>query len=154
MKMANLMGIAKDFVEMVAKEKLLAYFLLLWAGSFFFWAISDIASWGIHIDEMAPVVFALIGVLMELAAGIVLALFAAKFLTGSFLRALSKERLLVYFVLLWAGSFFFWALHDIGDFAYGFGDALALIGALFHLAAGALLGVLGWKLLKTKETSS
>ena len=44
---------------------------------------------------------AIVGVLMELAAGVVLALFAAKSLKSGFLGSLSKKRLLIYFVLLW-----------------------------------------------------
>jgi len=95
---------------------------------------------------------------MELAAGVVLALFAAKSLKSGFLGSLSKERLLMYFVLLWAGSFFFWAIHDISSFGpYALEyteDAMGLIAALFDLVAGAVLAFLGWKLLKAKEPSS
>jgi hypothetical protein len=95
---------------------------------------------------------------MDLLSGVVLALLALKLLKSDFIAALPKEKLLVYFLLLWAGSFFFWALSDIayyGPYALKYGeDATALIAALFELAVGAVLALLGWRLMATKKTEA
>ena len=151
------MGISKDFVEILAKEKLLVYFLLIWAGTFFFWAIHGLWSYGLHAEDAADVL-AIIARLMELLAGVVLALLALKLLKSDFLGTLTKANLLAYFLLLWAGSFFFWGLSDIayyGPYVSRYAeDATALIAALFELAAGAVLALLGWKLLTTKKTEA
>ncbi len=151
------MGLAKDIVEVLAKEKLLVYFLLLWAGTFFFWAIYGF--W-VHAQgvEGAADVLAIIAYLMELLAAVMIALLGLKLLKNNFLGALSKEKLLVYFLLFWAGSFFFWGLSDIayyGPYASRYGeDATALIAGLFELAAGVVLTLLGWRLMTTKKSEA
>ncbi len=151
------MGIAKDIVEILTKEKLLVYFLLLWAATFFFWAIHGLWVNAVHVEGAADVL-AIIANLMDLLAGVVLALLAVKLLKSGFLGTLSKEKLVVYFLLLWAGSFFFWALSDFayyGPYALRYGeDAMALVAAIFELAAGAVLALLGWRLLTNKKTEA
>ena len=151
------MVLAKDIVDILAKEKLLVYFLLLWAGTFFFWAIHGLWIYGLNVEGAADVL-AIIANLMDLLVGVVLALLALKLLKSGFLGTLLKEKLLVYFLLLWAGSFFFWALSDIayyGPYASRYGeDAMAVIAALFELAVGAVLALLGWRLMATKKTEA
>jgi hypothetical protein len=148
------MGTAKDLVEIIGKEKWLVYFLLFWAGSFVLWAVHGLMDNGFQVEEAADALD-IIAHLMDLLAGVVLALLVVKCLKSDFLGTLSKERLLVYFLLLWAGSFIFWGLADIawdGPWALEYAeDAIGLIGGLFELAAGAVLALFGWKLFQSKE---
>ena len=67
--MATLMGFAKDFVEMLVKEKWVVYLFLLWAGAFFFWGLDALSARGFEWSLT-------IANLLYLVAGIVLALFA------------------------------------------------------------------------------
>jgi cytochrome c oxidase subunit IV len=69
-----------------------------------------------------------------------------------FLPTLTKEKLLVYFLLLWAASFFLWAIYDLVDFGpMSAQAAFSLLGALCDLAAGAVLALFSWKLLANKD---
>jgi hypothetical protein len=146
------MGFAKDFIEMLSKQKWVVYLFLLWAGAFFFWGLDGLLSYGFG----GSWVIEAIANLLYLVAGIVMALFALKFLISGFLGALSKERLFVYFLLLWAGSLFFFALNDIIYFVPLLSEdaeiAVALLAALFELLSGALLALLGFKLFQSKES--
>jgi hypothetical protein len=77
------------------------YFLLFWAGTFVFWAASGLAEYpeyGLAV-EGATDVFLIIGNLFGVAAGIVLGILAVKLRGSNFMGTLSKERLLVYFLL-------------------------------------------------------
>jgi hypothetical protein len=60
------------FLPTLTKEKLLAYFLLLWGASFFFLAIFDMLSFG---WMSADVVLRSLGSLFQIAAGAVFVLF-------------------------------------------------------------------------------
>jgi len=55
-------------------------------------------------------------------------------------------------LLLWASSFFLWAIYDIVNFGPMSAEAaFRLLGALCDLAAGAVLALFSWKLLNTKD---
>jgi hypothetical protein len=137
---------AKNIIELLEREKLVAYFALLWGGSFFFW---NLASEFYYVFNMTSAFSALAFVsnLSELIAGIMLALLGFKLLGNTFLPTLTKEKLLVFFLLFWALSFILWSIYDI----VGFGSisaesALRFLGALCDLGAGAILGLLSLKL--------
>jgi hypothetical protein len=142
---------AKNIVELLEKEKIVIYFVLLWAGSFFFWNIGSLIYSAFHLNS-ALSAFAAFNNLVELLAGVMLGMLGFKLLGTKFLSTLTKEKLLVYFLLLWAGSFFLWGLYDIVDFGpLSAEGAFRLLGALCDLAAGAVLALFGWKLLNNKD---
>jgi hypothetical protein len=155
--LVDFMGTMTNLVEMLEKQKWLVYFLLFWAGVFFFWALQRMAANGFDATE-AEDFFYLIANLFDLAAGIMLGLFSLKLLKINFIGAISRERLLVFFLLLWAGSFFFWGIGDIiyyGPYAGRYlEDALGVIGGLLELGAGAVLGLFGLKLFGSKDPST
>jgi hypothetical protein len=135
------MGLTRDFVELLAKEKWVAYLFLLWGGARFFWGLDGVLTpfdWSYSIAN----IFYLIG-------GLVLALFALKLLKSNFLGVLPKENLFAYFLLLWGGSSFFFAVHDI---IWRSEVSVGLIAALLYLLSAALLVLLGYKLLQSKDT--
>jgi len=138
--MATLMGFAKDFVEMLVKEKWVVYLFLLWAGAFFFWGLDALSARGFEWSLT-------IANLLYLVAGIVLALFAIKSLKSGFLETLSKVRAFAYFLLLWGGASFFFAVHELDYYA----TLLGLIASLFYLLSGVLLILFGFKLFQSKE---
>lgn len=146
------MGFAKDFGEMLAKEKWVVYLFLLWAGAFFFWGVEGLLGGRVGGNWVIEAV----ANLLYLVAGIVLALFAAKFMRIDPLAAFSKERLFAYFLMLWGGASFFFAVSDLLYFGpYLSGDAtagVALIASLFYLLSGAVLVLLGFKLFQSKDT--
>ena len=84
-----------------------------------------------------------IGHLFDLVAGIFLILFGIQLLSPNFLGALKIEKTLIFFLLLWAGQFFFWGLYDL---LYYSGIVLVL-AALVHFIAGIILAVAAFKLL-------
>jgi hypothetical protein len=142
---------AKNIIELIEKEKLLVYFTLLWAGSFFFWNIGSEVYYATHFYS-ALNWFAVFNNLIELFVGVMLGILGFKMLCMKFLPTLTKEKLLVYFLLLWAGSFFFWAIYDIVDFGPMSAQAVfSLLDTVCDLVAGAVLALFGWKLLTNKE---
>jgi hypothetical protein len=142
---------ANNIVELLEKEKLAVYFVLLWAGSFFFWNVSS-EIWYISNMNSALRGFGFFNNLIELFAGVVLALLGFKLLGMKFLPTLTKEKLLVYFLLLWAASFFLWAIYDFATFGPFSADAVVgLLGTLCDLGAGAVLALFGLKLLSTTK---
>jgi len=144
---------AKNIIELIEKEKLIVYFVLLWAGSFFFWNISNEIYYATHFYS-ALNGFAVFNNLIELFAGVMLGMLGFKMLGIKFLPTLTKEKLLVYFLLLWAGSFFFWAIYDIVSFGPLSADAIVgFFGTLCDLVAGVVLALFGWKLLNNKDQS-
>ena len=144
---------AKNIIELIEKEKFLVYFVLLWAGSFFFWNIGSEIYYASHLNS-AWNGFAFFNNLIELLVGVMLGMLGFKLLGVKFLPTLTKEKLLVYFLLLWAASFFFWAIYDIADFGPMSAEAIfRLLGALCDLVAGAVLALFGWKLLNNKDQS-
>jgi hypothetical protein len=138
----------------LAQEKYLVYFLLAWAGVFFFWAISGIAY---RVTNLTSALSGLdlLTELFNLAAGAILGLLAIKLLSTSFMPSLKRESLLSYFLLLWAGSFFFGGIADIAyDAQYGIAkasDAIGILGTISSLIAGVVLALFAWKLLQSKS---
>jgi hypothetical protein len=144
----------KNFLDGLSKEKFLVYFILAWAGVFFFWSISDVA-YRITRLTSAWSGLVLFTDLFELGAGIILALLAFKLLIPNFMAGLKREPLVPYFLLLWAGKFFFGGIADIAyDAQHGIVDAsdgIGILGTLSALAAGAVLALVAWKLLTNKD---
>ena len=144
----------KNFLDELSKEKFLVYFILAWAGVFFFWSISSLAYRITHLTSAwsGLVVFT---DLFDLGAGIILAILAFKLLIPNLMAGLKREALVSYFLLLWAGSFFFGGIADIAyDAQYGItsaSDGIGILGILSELAAGAVLALVGWKLLTSKD---
>jgi hypothetical protein len=148
------MGVVKKFIDELAKHKLLIYFAILWGASMFFWSLYDIGYYVTNFSDAMDALPVLYN-LMELGAGLFLALFGIKLLQVNFLKTLDNEKVLVYFLLLWAGSLFFSGLYDIVDFGpYIFEcweDILGFIGALADFFGGAVLALFTWNLLSKKE---
>jgi hypothetical protein len=144
----------KNFLDELSKEKFLVYFILAWAGVFFFGSISSMAYRITHLTSAYSGLI-LFTDLFELGAGIILALLAFKLLIPNLMAGLKREMLVPYFLLLWAGYFFFGGIADIaGDVQYGIVDAsdgIGILGILCKLAAGAVLALVGWKLLTSKD---
>jgi hypothetical protein len=63
--------------------------------------------------------------------------------------------LVLYFLILWAATFFFWGLYYIVDFGPSIfaplENTIAFLGALAALFAGVALGLFSWKLLSKAE---
>jgi hypothetical protein len=144
----------KNFLDSLSQEKFLVYFLTAWAGVFFFGALSNLAYRVVHLST-AYSGLSLFASLFGLGAGIILALLAFKLLIPNFMAGVKREPLVPYFLLLWAGSFFFGGIADIAyDAQYGFSDAsdwISVLGTLSSLAAGAVLALVAWKLLQSKS---
>ena len=145
----------KGFLDGLSKEKYLVYFLLAWAGVFFFGALANLA-WRVTNLTSAYSGLYFLSNLFDLGAGIILALLVIKLLGANFMTGLKRESLVSYFLLLWSGSFFFGAIGDIAwDAQRGFSDASDVIGilsTLSALAAGAVLALIAWKLLQSKAS--
>jgi hypothetical protein len=144
----------KNFLDRLSQEKFLVYFMLAWAGVFFFGAISSLAY---RITNLTSAYSGLILFtrLFDLGAGIILALLAFKLLIPNLMAGLKRETLVPYFLLLWAGSFFFGGIADIAwDAQYGIvnaSDGIYILATLCSLAAGAVLALVAWKLLTSKD---
>jgi len=142
---------ATNIIELLQKEKIVIYFVLLWAGSFFFWNLSSVVYYAFNMNSPLSGL-AIIGNLLELLAGVMLAMLGFKLLDIKFLSALTKEKLLVFFLLFWAGSFIIWGLYDLIDFGpLSAEGVLRLLGALCDLGAGAVLALFGLKLFSAQE---
>ena len=70
---------AKNIIDLLEKEKLIVYFVLLWAGRFFFWNISSEIYYATHLNS-ALNGFAAFNNLIELLAGVMLGLLGFKLL--------------------------------------------------------------------------
>jgi hypothetical protein len=146
----------KGFLDGLSQEKYLVYFLLAWAGTFFFWSISSILSEINYISvgydqNIASSIVYLLAKLCGLGAGIVLAIVSLKLLIPNFMTGLKRELMVVYFLLLWAGSLFLGAISDIlWDITHSFG--IGSVGDLCALGAGAVLALIAWKLLQSKSS--
>jgi hypothetical protein len=84
-----------------------------------------------------------------------LALLAVKLLMPSFMPTIKREASLIYFLLLWALGFLLNVVSDIAYYAsYGFvaTDIVGIFGTLCSLAAGGVLGLFAWNLLKSKTS--
>lgn len=148
------MGVVKRFVDELAKHKLLVYFVTLWGASLFLWTVYGIVAYGFEITEALDVIDLLFH-LSELFAGALLLLVGIKLMNANFLKAIRNERLIVYFLILWAASFFFMGLYDLVDFGpwifQYLQDAIAFLSGLAGLFAGIVLGLFSWKLLREDE---
>jgi hypothetical protein len=146
------MGFAKEFVEMLTKERRVVYLFLVWAGAFFFWGLDGLLSLGYGgnyaVEALAN--------LLYLVAGIVMALFALKFLKIDPLTALSKEKMFAFFLLLWGGASFFFGVNDVIYYAPSLSQdvevAVAFIAAILYLASGVLLVLFGFNFLQSRES--
>ena len=137
---------AKSIIGILEKDKLVVYFILLWAGSFFFWNIGSVADNLLNLNS-AYSVFSLVGNLIELIAGVMLAMLGFKMLGAEFAPSLTKENLLAFFLLFWSISFIVWGIYNLA--LYGLNsvqDVARLLGALCDLGAGAVLALFSWRL--------
>jgi len=145
----------KGFLDGIAQEKYLVYFLLGWAGVFFFWAITSMYYRATYFEGAYDGIM-IFAKLFDLGAGLTLAFVALKMLMPNFLAGIKREALACYFLLLWAGSLFFSAIADFAWYAQnGFGaaiDVVDILGTLSSLAAGAALALVGWKLLQSSSS--
>jgi hypothetical protein len=139
----------KGFLDGLSKEKYLVYFLLAWAGSLFFWGISGIY-WNARYFADAYDGARIFTSIFDIGAGVMLGLLSAKLLNINLIPTLKKEALLTYFLLLWAGGFFF---NGITNFVYFglHGLDIDILGALASLAAGAVLALFALKLLQSSS---
>jgi hypothetical protein len=151
-----------NFLDALSKEKYLVYFLLAWAGVLFFGTIDNylyaIDSYIVKGYAASPYTYALnFARLFDLGAGIMLALLALKMLIPNFMPTLKRELALLYFLLIWAGGFFFGGIADIvyygSNTMSGF-DIAGILSMLAKFAAGAVLALFAWKLLQDKSSSS
>jgi hypothetical protein len=136
------MGSLKTIIDELAKNKLLVFFVIIWGASMLLYAIGNLGTYGLGVADFYDVLW-ILGNLFDLAAGIFLILFGIQLLSPNFLGALKVEKTLIFFLLLWAGQFFFWGLYDL---LYYSGIVL-LLAALVHFIAGIILAVAAFKLL-------
>ena len=144
------MGILKNFIDEIAKHRLLVYFVTLWGAMLFLWTVYGIVEYGFEPTDALDIIDILFH-LSELFAGALLVLLGIKLMNANFLKAIKNERLLVYFLILWAASFIFMGLYDIIDFGPWIfeymSDAIAFLSGLAALFAGVVLGLFSWKFL-------
>jgi hypothetical protein len=151
-----------NFLDGLAKEKFLVIFMLTWAGVFFFGTIdsylSAINTYIVKGYEATPYTYALnFARLFDLGAGIILALLSLKMLIPNFMPKLKRELALLYFLLIWAGGFFFGGIADIvyyGTTTISGYDIAGIFAMIVKFAAGAVLALFTWKLLQDKSGSS
>jgi hypothetical protein len=147
------MGIVKNFIDELSKHKLLVYFVTLWGASLFLWTIYGIVAYRFEMNALG--VLDILYHLSQLFAGALLVVFGLKLMNTNLLTTIKNERLLVYFLILWAASFFFIGLYnviDFGSYIFNFDeDVIGFLGALADLFAGIVLALFGWKLLGEKE---
>jgi len=147
------MGIVKNFIDELAKHKMLVYFVILWGAMLFLNTLYGFIEWGFHTDLLG--IIDLFFHLSELFAGLLLVLFGIKLLNSNFLEGIRNDKLLIYFLFVWAASFFFLGLYIIADHGPHIIEYLecsiiflAGLGALF---AGVTLGLFSWKMLNEQE---
>jgi hypothetical protein len=147
----------RNFVDELAKHKLLVYFVTFWGATLFLDNVYGLTAWGLDgfpwvgTSAVVDIFFHL----SELFAGLILAILGMKLLSTGFLETLRNERLLVYFLMLWAASFFFrgiWSFVYYGlDVTFYPESTIALLSNLASLIAGVAMGLFGWKLLSEKD---
>jgi len=117
------------------------------------WTVYGIVAYSFDTDLLG--IIDVLYHLSELFAGLLLMIIGIKLMNSNFLNAIKNERLLVYFLILWAASFFFSGIYDIIDYGSWIfeylEDAIALLGALADFFAGVVLGLFSWKLLSEPE---
>ena len=90
-----LMGVVRNFIEELAKHKLLIYFAILWGASMFFWSLYRIGHYALGYGQ-AFLALSFLAYLLELVAGLFLAIFGIKLIQPNFLEAIDKEKALLY----------------------------------------------------------
>ena len=154
------MTAVKNFIDELAKHKLLVYFVTLWGATLFLSEVYALTAWGLDgfywVGTSAGV--DLFFHFSELFAGVILVILGVKLLNTGLLETFRNERLLVYFLMLWAASFFF---RGLWSFVYYGLDAtfypevtIALLGGLASLFAGVAMGLFGWKMLSEHESQT
>ena len=141
------MGSLKTVTDWLAQHQFLVYFVILWGASMFLYAVANFVDWGFGVGDLYDVLWILAN-LFDLASGFFLMLFGIKLMNKDFLEGIAIEKILVYFLLLWAGQFFFWGLSDII-----FYEIVWILAGLAHFFAGIILALFAWKLLNEKETT-
>ncbi len=132
---------ARSIVEFLEKEKYVAYFILLWAGTYFFYNLSNLIYDATHFNNALKGV-ALIGDLLDVLAGVFLGILGFKLLSANVLATLTKEKALVYFLFFWAGAFCIWGIYDIANYHPASVDGVFWdLGGLCGLAGGVVLGI-------------
>ena len=111
----------------------------------FLYAVCNLGTWGFGVEDISDVIW-ILGNLLDLAAGVFLMIFGIKLIKADFLDVIQIEKTLVYFLILWAGSFFFWGL----DGLLSYSGLIFILAALVHFFAGIILALFGWKLLNEK----
>ena len=151
------MTAVKNFVDELAKHKLLVYFVTLWGATLFLDTVYGFTAWGLDgfywVGTSAVV--DLFFHFSELFAGVILVILGVKLLKPHFLETLKNEKMIVYFLILWAASFFFrgiWSFVYYGlDVTFYSETTIALLGGLASLFAGITMGLFGWKMLSEHE---
>ena len=147
------MGIVKNFIDELAKHKMLVYFVILWGAMLFLNTVYGFIEWGFHTDLLG--IIDLFFHLSELFAGLLLILFGIKLLNTTFLEGIKNDQLLSYFLLLWAASFFFLGLYIIIDHGPHMIEYLEcfviFLSGLATLFAGVTLGLFSWKMLNESK---
>jgi hypothetical protein len=140
------------FLDGLSKEKYLVYFLLAWAGVFFFWGISGIYWRAVYFSDAYDAIM-IVSRLTDIGAGIMLGLLSARMLNFNLVPSLKREALVTYFLLLWSGGFF---LDAVADFAYYalYGLDIDILGTLCSLAAGIVLALFAWNQLQSSKSLS
>ena len=141
------MGSLKNIIDELAKHSLLVYFIIIWGASMFLYSVARLGTYGLSVEEITDVTW-ILGNIFDLGAGVFLMIFGIKLLITNFLDVIQTEKALVYFLILWAGSFFFWGL----DGLLSYSGLIFILGALGSFVAGIILALFGWKLLNEKES--
>jgi hypothetical protein len=147
------MGIVKNFIDELAKHKMLVYFVILWGAWLFLNTAYGFIEWGFDTDLLG--IIDLFFHLSELFAGLLLMMVGIKLMNIKFLEGIKNDQLLTYFLLLWAASFFFGGLYyviDHGPYIIEYGECfIAFLAGLAALFAGITLGLFSWKMLTKPE---
>jgi len=145
------MGVVKNFVDELAKHKMLVYFVTL-LGAWLF--LNTVYGFWEYWDYLNTDLLGIIDVffhLSELFAGLLLMIVGIKLMNIKFLEGLKTDQLLTYFLLLWAASFFFGGLYYViehGPYIFEYGECfIAFLAGLAALFAGITLGLFSWKML-------
>lgn len=150
------MGIIKNFIDELAKHKMLVYFMTFWGAWLFLWTVYGFIEWGFNTDLLG--IIDLLFHLSELFAGLLLIILGIKLMNTTILEGIKNDQLLIYFLMLWAASFFFWGLYTIIDYGpvmFEYGEYLiAFLSGLAGLFAGVTLGLFSWKLLNEPEQNT
>ena len=143
------MSVIKKFIDELAKHKMLVYFVTFWGAWLFLWTVYGFIEWGFNTDLLG--ILDLFFHLSELFAGLLLMILGIKLWSNNFLEEIKNDQLMIYFLLLWAASFFFGGLYvviDHGPHIIEYGESfIAFLAGLAVLFAGITLGLFSWKML-------